>query len=628
MASSRISGPSPEPTPSGCFGVAAAGQDRRHIGPRRTWRRPVLVTLSVLALLMALRSSPAHAVPTYSHDIGVFTTAKISPLDVASDSAGNWYVLDGGLVCVRVYGPDRTTVIKTFFTCGVEGADATHIRRARGLAIDLRTDDLWIADSPNKRLIKVDRQGSLLVSTTVSASPKGPLVDPRDVTVDGAGNAYVTDNGSRIVRLSPTGQYVSEWGARGSGPGQMNGATSIDFSAVGGDALYTTDAGNYRVAKFGLDGRWLGSLGSQGRGNGQFTKDSRGVTVDDNGTVYAADTGGNRIVRWSASGSPLPSFGNGLPYYRSGPLDLFYGGRGLHAVGNMLASSDAWNYRVLLWSLSGSSVGQIGGTPPPPNGHLAPHGVELDADGNVYVSDYWHHWIQKFSPDGRLLARWGIGRGRDPGTLAFAAGIEVDNVRGRLYIANREGTAVDAWSLADGSFVRRFSVPGPVTAKGFPRDVAVDESTGTVYVADERNLQVTVKSPDGATLGAINRYGAGNGQPIGKPFSVAVDGQGNLYVADYVKTLVHVYDSAGGWVRSFSPQDKPRGLDVRDNTLYVLAARRVSKFTTTGTLISRWGTSGTGDGNINNPYVGIAIDAAGRYYIGDSDNHRVKVFNP
>jgi tripartite motif-containing protein 71 len=577
---------------------------------------------------MALFSSPAHAVPTYSHDIGVFTTAEISPLDVASDSAGNWYVLDGGLTCVRVYGPDRTTVIKTFFTCGVEGADATHIRRARGLAIDLRTDDLWIADSPNKRLIKVDRQGSLLVSTTVSASPKGPLVDPRDVTVDGAGNAYVTDNGSRIVKLSPTGQYMSEWGARGSGPGQMNGATSIDFSAVGGNALYTTDARNYRVAKFGLDGQWLGSLGSQGRGNGQFTKDSRGVTVDDNGTVYAADTGGNRIVRWSASGSPLPSFGNGLPYYRSGPLDLFYGGRGLHAVGNMLASSDAWNYRVLLWSLSGSSVGQIGGTPPPPNGHLAPHGVELDADGNVYVSDYWHHWIQKFSPDGQLLARWGIGRGQDPGTLSFAAGIEVDNVRGRLYIANREGTAVDAWSLADGSFVRRFSVPGPVTPKGFPRDVAVDESTGTVYVADERNVQVTIKSPDGATLGAINRYGAGNSQPIGKPFSVAVDGQGNLYVADYAKTLVHVYDSAGGWLRSFSPQDKPRGLDVRDNTLYVLAARRVSKFTTTGALISRWGTSGTGDGNINNPYVGIAIDAAGRYYIGDSDNHRVKVFNP
>jgi tripartite motif-containing protein 71 len=592
------------------------------------WPRPVFVVLLVLALLMATFTSPAHAVPTYSHDIGVFATAEISPLDVASDSAGNWYVLDGGLACVRVYGPDRTTIIKTFFTCGVEGADATHIRRARGFVLDLRTDDLWIADSPNKRLIKVDRQGSLLVSTNVSASPKGPLVDPRDVTVDGAGNAYVTDDGWRIVKLSPTGQYLSEWGGRGSGPGQMNGATSIDFSAVGTDTLYTTDAGNHRVAKFGLGGQWLGSLGSRGRGNGQFTKDSRGVTVDDDGTIYAADTGGNRIVRWSAAGSPLPSLGNGVPYYRSGPLDFFYGARGLHAVGNVLASSDAWNYRVLLWSLSGSSVGQIGGTPPPMNGHLGPHGVELDRDGNVYVSDYWHHWIQKFSPNGQLLARWGIGRGQDPGTLSFAAGIEVDNVRGRLYIANREGTVVDAWSLANGSFVKRFNVSGPVTPKGFPRDVAVNETTGTFYVADEKNVQVTIMSPDGATLGAINRYGAGSGQAIGKPFSVAVDGQGNIYVADYTKTLIHVYNSGGGWLRSFSPRDKPKGLDVRDNTLYVLAARRVSTFTTTGTLISRWGTPGSGDGNINNPYVGIAIDATGRYYIGDSENHRVKVFTP
>jgi tripartite motif-containing protein 71 len=617
----------------GVFGPLLIGQDgpqakptagnSQQLGARRGPLRRALI-LGFLVLSLISFASPAQAVPTYSHDIGRFATAEISPLDVAGDSLGNWYVLDGGLACVRVYGPDRTTIIKTFFTCGVEGGDATHIQRARGFGLDPQTDELWIADTTNKRLVKVDRQGSLLLSTRVSDSPNGPLVDPRDVTVDRGGNAYVTDNGLRIVKVSPTGQYLGEWGSRGSGPGQVNGITSIDFSAVGGDALYVTDGGNYRVAKFGLNGEWLGSFGSRGTGNGQFTRDSRGIAVDSNGTIYAADTGGNRIVRWSADGSPLSSLGGGLPYYRSGPLNFFYGARGLDVTGNVLAISDTWNYRVLHWTLSGSSLGQIAGTPPPPEGHNGPSGVELDSNGNVYVSDYWHQWIQKFSPDGTLLARWGIGRGSAPGTLNFAAGIEVDNVRGRLYIANREERVVDAWSLSDGSFVRRIPVP----LRGFPRDVAVNEATGTIYVANEKNLQVDIISADGTVLGLINRYGAGTGQAIGSPFSVARDEQGNLYVADFTKKLIHVYDSEARWLRSFTPLDPPKGLDVRGNTIYVLSSRKIATYTTQGALISRWGTVGFGDADINSPYLGIAVDAAGKLYIGDSGNHRVKVFSP
>jgi tripartite motif-containing protein 71 len=616
-----------------CFQeTGATSRDRARMTPTPVSRRRRRVVPALLlvasALTLALPAQVRAATPTYRRDIGRFATAEISPLDVGRDSAGDWYVLDGGLACVRVYAPGGTTIIKNFFTCGVQGADATHINRARGFGLDPRTDDLWVADSPNKRVVKLNSQGVFQLSTTASASPNGPLVDPRDVTVDLSGNAYVTDDGWRIVKLSPTGQYLGEWGARGSGPGQMNGVTAIDFSAVGGDAVYGSDASNYRIAKFGLNGQWLGSFGSQGTGNGQFTKDARGVTVDGNGTVYAADIGGNRIVRWSASGAALSSLGAGLPYYRNGQRQLFYGARGIEATGNILAVSDTWNYRVQQWSLSGSFLGQLGGTPPPPDGHNSPHGVALDNVGNVYVSDYWHQWIQKFGPDGRFLARWGIGRGRDPGTLAFAGGIDVDNVRGRLYIANREGQVVDAWSLSDGSFVQRYPITGSRVGKGFPRDVAVNGSTGTFYVADERNLQVDILAPGGSTLGVISRYGSGSGQAIGTPFAVCVDGQGNVYVGDYTKTLIHVYDSAGRWLRTFSPLDKPKGLDFRNNTLYVLASKRVATYTPTGTLISRWGTVGSGDNDLNNPYVGIAADSAGNIYIGDSDNGRVKVFSP
>ncbi|MGH2703956.1 MAG: NHL repeat-containing protein, partial [Actinomycetota bacterium] len=589
--------------------------------------RMLLLVAAVSSTLVSY-AQPAHAAtPVYSHDLGLFATAEISPLDVTRDSGGNWVMIDGGLACIKVYDPTGRTLIRTFFTCGVEGNDATHMRRARGLGLDPRTDDLWIADSPNARLLKVDRNGNVLVNTTLSDAREGKLVDPRDAGVDDRGNVYVTDNDHRLIKVSPAGAFLDEWGQPGSGPGDLGEATAVVFSDVGGPALYVTDAANSRVAKFGVDGSWQGSLGSKGTDDGQFIADARGVAADASGIIYASDVGNNRVVRWAPDGTALPSLGSGVPPYRSGPTDLFYGPRGIHVAGNILAVSDTWNYRLLLWSLDGAFLGQIGGRPPPLNGHNNPRGVELDEAGNLYVSDYWHHYIQKFGPDGSLLARWGIGRGRDMGTLAFAAGLAVDDARGWLYIANREGQHVERWRLSDGVPDRRFPIISPGGARGFPRDVAVDDGDGSFWVADEKGFQVQHFSSDGALLGTIDRFGAG--QHIGSPASVALDTDGTLYLADTDQMSVHVYGPGATWRRDLSAGFRPRGVDVHAGKLYLLTSRDVEVFSTSsGSLLETWGAPGTGDMEFENPYVGIVVDGDGYVYIGDSENHRVKVFGP
>jgi sugar lactone lactonase YvrE len=340
--------------------------------------------------------SATPSVPTYVRDLGRYATAEVSPVDMARDGAGNWYVLDEGLACLRKYAPDLTTVLKTYFTCGETGKDDTHVSRARGIGRDPTSGALWIADTSAHRLLKLDvGSGTVLVSTSLGNSPGGALSSPADVAVDGNGNAYVIDQKHRVIKVSPTGQFLGQWGSQGGGAGRLNTPMSIEFSSVGQNALYVTDARNFRVAKFGLGGAWLGSFGSQGTGDGQMSKDARGIAVDRDGVVYVGDVGGNRVIRFAANGTPLSSFGNGLPYYNSGPLDLFYGARGLVVAGNVLAVADMWNYRVSLWDLNGGSTGQmIGGQPPPWDGHLQPHGVAIDDAGNTYVSDFWHQWIQ------------------------------------------------------------------------------------------------------------------------------------------------------------------------------------------------------------------------------------------
>jgi sugar lactone lactonase YvrE len=648
---------------------------------KQTAKRTAIGLVAAGLLQTAL---PAQAAaPTYKSDYGQFTAAspstEISPVDAVRDAAGNWFVMDEGLGCIKVYSPDHATVTNTFFTCGTKGADATHISRARGIGLDRRTDDgtpggggLWIADTGNHRVVKVDvGTGAVLVNTKVSGATGGALSSPGDVAVDSSGNAYIIDLKNRVVKVRPDGTFISQFGGPTSGFNGINTALSIEFSTVGGDALYLTDTRNYRVDKFSTSGTILRSFGCPlagpsgakciGKGNGMMSKDARGVAVDPAGNVYAADTGGDRIVRWNASGVAGTSLGNGV-YGKSGNLDLFYGARGIYSDANTpLAVCDMFNFRVLLWNPANAGTansiytGQVSGDLPAVDDHMEPHGVAVDDNGNVYVADYWYQWIQRFSNAGPVITSpgdpgplppagdWGLGRGDDPGTLNFPGGIEVDNAgdrpanpNGFLYIANREERVIDRWVLTGanaGTFNHRFNLPLQNNVKAFPRDVAVNQATGKIYVADEKVAKVHILPADdtaGTTTPAattIGTYGApGQTHALSTVQSVAIDqASGNLYVADVLKHI-HVYDGNGTWIRTFTVSDRPAGIAVRNGVVYVLSFR-ISTYNISDTQTSATPTATARFGSFLNPYVGIDVDAAGKIYVGASENHRVEMFS-
>jgi sugar lactone lactonase YvrE len=609
---------------------------------------------------------PQMSAPTYAMDFGQPVTANISPVDQVTDSSGNWWVIDEGRACVREYAPDLTTVLKTVFTCGSVGGGNTMISRARGMGIDPNNNDIWIADTSGtpQRVLKIDPSGNVLVSTTVPSAPGGALSSPGDVVVDNAGNAYIIDQKDRIVEVNANGSFVRQFGSTGTGTGQMRNAMSIAFSTVGsacnsiangGGCLYVTDARNFRVDKWTTTGTWLGSFGSQGTGNGRMSKDARGIAVDSSGTVYVADVGGNRIIRFTLNSNDtytaITSLGNGLPYYRNGQHDVFYGARGLTIDGNNLAVSDTWGDRMLIWNKdTGAYVGQIGGgdTPcstdlqspglaPPCDGHNEPRGIAIDAQGNTYVSDYWHQWIEKFSPTGTLLAHWGLGRGSDLGSLNLSSGLAVDNANGLLYIANRENRDVDVWKTSDGTPVARFPMPaGPAFANGWPRDVAVNQTTGDVYAADEMNNQWVIfggamSSDPGQVKKIVTTYGPSNSK-LGTIRSIAVGSDGTVYVADGTNKMIDEYTSTGTWIRSFGTTDGVNGVEVSDvsgQTIVYVLTWRVREYAPDGTQLLVWGTKGTANNQFVSPFVGIDVNPVnGDIVVADTGNHRVKVFAP
>ena len=120
---------------------------------------------------------------------------------------------------------------------------------------------------------------------------------------------------------------------------------------------------------------------------------------------------------------------------------------------------------------------------------------------------------------------------------------------------------------------------------GDPQGVAVD-SQGNLYVADAGNHRVVKLSQAGQTL-AEWRFGA---EDRSAPAGIALDGDGNVYVADW-------------------------------------QAGQIFKLAPTGLLLAQWGAPGRGPGAFDGPRA-LTLDADGNVYVADSGNQRIQKLAP
>ena len=176
----------------------------------------------------------------------------------------------------------------------------------------------------------------------------------------------------------------------------------------------------------------------------------------------------------------------------------------------------------------------------------------MDSAGNVYVADTYNDEIRKISPSGVVSTLAGSAgqQGSSDGTgsaarFSYPEGVAVDSA-GNVYVADfyndeiREISPSGVVSTLAGSAGQRGSHDGAGGAARFdwPDGVAVD-GAGSVYVADTYNDEIREISPSGvvSTLAGSagqtgSSDGAGGAARFDGPDGVAVDGAGNVYVAD------------------------------------------------------------------------------------------------
>lgn len=272
-------------------------------------RLPVASVTGWGALLLAALPLVASARNTHAYRLvedWPVPSARLAELEygladitgVAADAQGRVFVTAGTGDPVLVF--DREGNILSGW--GDAALDEPHCCR-----IDA-AGTVWVADFKTHMVIRFSPEGRVLGSHGRWLRPgenRKRLNQPTDVAFGPDGDVYVADGygNSRIVRLSPTGRFLGDWGRRGRRPGQFRTPHSIAVDAQG--RVFVADRANRRVQVFSREGRFLAQWPAGGEPWGLFITPGQELYLADGNSkeIRVYDLEGRQLAAWGRSGT-------------------------------------------------------------------------------------------------------------------------------------------------------------------------------------------------------------------------------------------------------------------------------------------------------------------------------------
>jgi uncharacterized protein (TIGR03437 family) len=641
----------------------------------------------------------------------------VQPRGVAADSAGNVYFTDWFYQQVFQISPAGILSVyagngQPGFSGDNGPATSAQLFEPEGLAVD-PAGNLYIADSGNSRVRKVTPGGTITTAvgngqnavtgdggSAASAAVGGAYA----LALDGTGNLFIAETGFHVIRMvNPAGTIGTVAGAAGT-PGYAGDggpATQARFfnpSSLAVDKsgnVYVADTFNNRVRKFAPGGTittvagngLLKSAGNGGAATSASLFQPNAVAMDAAGNLYIGEN--TSIVRVVNASGLIAQFAGGGGSLQNGPAlqadlsvltDMAVDNQG-NLVLTVLFERQVRKVspQQVITTLAGMPPAEgVGDNIPATSAFfLDPFGVAADNNGNVYVSDFLDNRVRKISSSGIITTVGGNSLYGYTGDGGPATGAELGGPRG----ISRDAAGNMLVASAAGGLLRRLSTAGTISTLvgglglGFSGDGgpastaqlngiydAVADASGNIYISDANNARIRRIDPTGTistfagngTQGFGGDGGDAKSAMVFQPRQLALDGAGNLYVADNGNNRIRritpggtistvAGGGSGGALGDGGPATQanvvaPTGiaLDTAGN-LYIAASDRIRKVNASSgviTTIAGTGAAGfSGDGDLATlatfdlPQT-LAVDGAGNLYFTDENNLRVRQLTP
>jgi len=257
---------------------------------------------------------------------------------------------------------------------------------------------------------------------------------------------------------------------------------------------------------------------------------------------------------------------------------------------------------------------------------IRPIAIVESSDNKLFVADPGVRGIHIFD---RAKGRYQLIRGENGQPLPSAAALAAGS-SGEVYVSDSRLAAV--YVIKPGSTEAVKVALGALLAQ--PTGLAVDPSSGRLYVVDTGSHEVKIFSRDGALLKRIGRRGTGAGE-FNYPTMIWMNNSAEILVTDTMNFRTQVFDSAGNFLRQFGEagdgaghHSQSKGIASDSNGhVYIVDSmmHAVQVFDASGTFLYKLGFRGEAPGEFWLP-AGIFIGARDTIYVADSYNGRIQVF--
>lgn len=618
-----------------------------------------------------------------NRDSGLPQQYRGSILDLQAESSALYAIVGGANELYRSFEYNAKT--------GSSGTGDANFSSPQGIAVDSGSA-VFVADLNNERIKKYN--STLTYQTQVGSAGDGDGEFTAndgvyDVAVDGADNVWATDTGNHRIQKFTNGlsyasvidgketiitlnDFDTTIGSSGSGTSNYNAPKKIAINPVSGD-IAVADSLNNRIIIRNSSEVYTASIAVTGAQN---------VTYDSSGNLYYTyQSGGIMYVRKMSNPSTTvwtSAIGSGFT-----GTDIATDGETVFCLVNVTSNNYTYLYmqnaatgsptsnRIIQTSTSGKqgygialagsrgyvsiagtgtafilSFGKKGGTdtypvissPPTSSegGLHSPRGITFHpTTGNMFIADTGTDYINEFTPAGVFIQRF-------PNAYNDPQYVAISNDGNTLYATDTTADLLVKFGTSSTDVAS-----SDVDKFNRPKFLAINRGRSLMHVVDTGNSAIKVWDISSTPAYASNQpltTGSGSGQVSATgPGRIAVQQSSGTdpyyyYLVDSGNDRVLIFHSETGYYGQIGGTSgtgngqfqNPTGVAVNEVTgnVFVTDDTRddIQEFTATGQYVRKFGSTGTGNGQMTGPQ-GLAADRSGSYlYVGDTAQHRLTQF--